>query len=52
MTDREFAEWLKSVPRERTWEEVEMAINHHDREQGEWVGNRVVHHEYGEAGQP
>lgn len=49
MTEREFADWLKSVPRERTWEEVELAIIQRDAEQGEWVGNRIVHHEYGES---
>jgi hypothetical protein len=49
MTDREFADWLKSVPRERTWEEVELTIIEHDRERGPWVANQVVHHEYGES---
>lgn len=49
MTDREFADWLKSAPRERTWEEVELAIIEHDADRGEWVANQVVHHEYGES---
>lgn len=49
MTDQEFAEWLKSIPREKTWEEVELAIIQHDAKTGPWVGNQIVHHEYGES---
>lgn len=49
MTDQEFAEWLRSLPRETTWEQVEIAGIEHDRERGPWVGNQVVHHEYGES---
>lgn len=49
MTDQEVTEWLKSLPRERTWEEAELAIIEHDRSRGPWVANQTVHHEYGES---
>jgi len=45
MTDQEFADWLKSVPRERTWEEVELAIIQRDAEQGQYIPHGgIVHH--------
>lgn len=45
MTDQEFADWLKSVPRERTWEEVELLIMERDRERGPYIPHgQNVHH--------
>lgn len=49
MTDQEFADWLKSAPRERTWEEVELAIIQHDAERGEYVNPNLSVHHYGES---
>lgn len=49
MSDHEAAQALKSLPREMTWEEVELRIMQHDRQVGPWVGNQIVHHNYGES---
>jgi len=50
MTDREFADWLRSVPRERTWEEVERRERQRDRERGPYIPHGdIVHHCPGES---
>lgn len=49
MTDGEFADWLRSVPRELPPEEVMASGDRHDKEAGLWVGNETVHHNYGES---
>lgn len=49
MTDQEFAKLLASYPRELSEEEVARREHQHDAERGPWVGNQVVHHEYGES---
>lgn len=51
MTDREFAELLSRTPRTLSAQEVDRIEHEHDVERGEWVGNQIVHHEYGEAAQ-
>lgn len=47
-SDREFAEYLRSLPREKSPEEAEAAIREHD---SEYVAHRIVHHTYGESRQ-
>ena len=49
MTDQQFAAWLRSLPREQSEEQVHRSGRQHDAEQGEWVANQIVHHEYGES---
>ena len=49
MTDQEFAELLSRTPRTVPEEEVIRLGREHDAEQGEWVANQIVHHEYGES---
>lgn len=50
MTDQEFADWLKSMPRERTWEEVEALIREHDTLTGPVIpSSEIVHHTTGES---
>lgn len=51
MTDQEFADWLRSLPREKSPEEVDRIELEHDLEVGPWVGNENVHHTYGESRQ-
>lgn len=51
MTDGEFADWLRSVPRELPPEGVMASGDAHDRLDGPWVGHETVHHNYGESGQ-
>jgi hypothetical protein len=49
MTDREFAELLQRTPRTLSAQEVDRIEHEHDVQRGEWVGNQVDHHEYGES---
>lgn len=50
MTDSEFAAWLRSLPRERSPEEVERAVRFRDDTLGEYFPHgRVVHHSSQEA---
>lgn len=48
MSDQEFAEWLRSYPREKSPEEVEHREHVRDRERGEYIGQQE-HHEFGES---
>ena len=50
-TDREFAEYLRSLPREIPAAEVREIGRQHDNLTGPWTGNQIVHHGYGEARQ-
>ena len=43
MSDQEFADWLRSVPREKSPEEVMRGERAHDRQ----VGPYVPHHHHG-----
>lgn len=49
MTDREFAQMLRSVPREKTEAQVIEIGRQHDAERGLWIANQIVHHEPQEA---
>jgi hypothetical protein len=50
-TDEEFACWLRDFPREIPAAEVREIGREHDALVGQWVGNQIVHHGYGEARQ-
>lgn len=50
MTDREFADWLGSLPREVPVEEVNRREHLHDVERGPYTPHgEAVHHTYGES---
>ncbi len=49
MTDREFAEWLRSVPREKSAEDVERAVRFNDITHGEYFNQNMNTHHWGEA---
>jgi tRNA(Phe) wybutosine-synthesizing methylase Tyw3 len=49
MTDKEFADWLGSVPREIPPEQVAEVEKKHDRERGLYVPHSEITHVYGEA---
>jgi len=49
MTDREFAEALRSVPRQYSPQQVDQMGHDRDVERGEYVAHLNVHHGYGEA---
>lgn len=49
MTDTEFASWLRSLPREKSPEQVEQAEHQHDIDRGPWVNPHEFPHHYGEA---
>lgn len=48
-TDREFADYLKSLPRLTTEDTVEERERLRDCLNGLWVGNQTGQHFYGEA---
>ena len=50
MTEREFADYLRSLPREQSEEEVNRREHLHDVEQGLWHNPHEFPHHYGEAG--
>lgn len=49
MSDEEFAAWLRTVPRERTPEQVERAERAHDADVGDYVNRHQSVHHYGES---
>ena len=49
MTDKEFADWLRTVPREQSPEEVNRREKLDDIERGGWVQPHEFPHHYGEA---
>ena len=49
MTDNEFSEYMKSLPRKQTESEVTERELLRDYLNGLWVGNQQDHHEHGEA---
>lgn len=49
MSDQEFADWLRSVPREVSPEEVERLERLHDLARGHWHNRNEVPCYYGEA---
>jgi hypothetical protein len=49
MSDEEFAAWLRTVPRERSPEQVARAERAHDVECGEYVNRHASVHHYGES---
>ena len=51
MPDPLFADYLRSLPRERPEGETVQQERQHDAEVGPWVGNQTVHHVYGESRQ-
>lgn len=58
MSEQEFAAWLRERRGAVTHEDcvkiekrIEAVEHQHDVERGEWVGNQIVHHEYGESRQ-
>lgn len=50
MTDTEFAAWMRSLPREKTQEQVDSLIQGRDLEEGEYVNHNLFVHHFGEAG--
>lgn len=46
-TDQQFADWLRSLPRERSADQVARTERQHDTERNPW--GVADHHEYGEA---
>jgi hypothetical protein len=48
-TDQEFAEYLRSFPRELSAAEVEELGRQHDAEQGPYIPHSGVHHTAGDA---
>lgn len=48
-TDQEFADYLKSMPREQSEAEVARHEAEHDLSRGAWVDLHRAHHEFGEA---
>ena len=49
-SDREFADWLASLPREVPAEEVERRERQHDLERGLYVpAGQIIHHEFEES---
>lgn len=49
MTDTEFASWLRSLPREKSPEQVEQAEHQHDAERGPYVPRSEITYHCGEA---
>jgi hypothetical protein len=48
-TDREFADWLRSVPRTKPAEQVEREVMFRDITQGEYFNHEGFPHHYGES---
>lgn len=51
MSDQEFAQWLRSVPREVPADEVERRERQRDAERGEWINPHQFPHHFGESAQ-
>jgi len=49
MTDKEFAAYLRSLPREKSQEQVDQVEHQHDLEVGEWINPHLNPHEFGGA---
>lgn len=49
MSDEEFADWLRSVPREIPADKVEEIEHRHDVERGAYSPNGLITHCWGEA---
>ena len=49
MTESEFTGWLRSLPREKTPEQVDQAEHQHDLERGLYSPPGETTHSYGES---
>jgi hypothetical protein len=49
LSDEEFVAWLRSMPRERSPEQVDQVERQHDAERGEYIPHGFITHHYGEA---